>query len=295
MSKFRSLNSRTSYEEEHEIASSDDEELEVEPQDSHADNDSDIERETNARKQLNNNNNHLVHDGTNLLEHNTYESNSSPDNLDDVLIDLNIRRERLLTLAGKHVKQKSDMRNYCDSLVKISQQHEKDNIGWTERVVTEVADYAQNMDVPHFGSEQPGDTYFFSPLGVYVFGMVCLYNKIQDLIAQYYYKGERKKGGNNVASLIYNKFKLDGFVEKIEEIGPMKEYNLIMDNCGGQNKNRMVIRFFMMLAEVGYFKTGRMAFLVRGHTKNPCDRSFMLLKKTSTTKTFTQSNSCMTY
>ena len=57
------------------------------------------------------------------------------------------------------------------------------------------------------------------------------------------------------------------------------EYNIVMDNCGGQNKNRMVVRFLMMLTEIGFFKTCRMVFLVRGHTKNPCDRTFALLKK----------------
>lgn len=34
-----------------------------------------------------------------------------------------------------------------------------------------------------------------------------------------------------------------------------------------------------MLTEIGYFKKSRMFFLVRGHTKNPCDRTFILLKK----------------
>jgi len=35
-----------------------------------------------------------------------------------------------------------------------------------------VGDYAQNLGVPHFGGEQPGDTYYYSPLSVYCFGVV---------------------------------------------------------------------------------------------------------------------------
>ena len=35
----------------------------------------------------------------------------------------------------------------------------------------------------------------------------------------------------------------------------------------------------MMIMEIGFFKTRRMVFLVRGHTKNPCNRNFALLKK----------------
>jgi hypothetical protein len=34
-----------------------------------------------------------------------------------------------------------------------------------------VADYCQNMTLPQFGGEQHGETYYFSPLGVYCFGM----------------------------------------------------------------------------------------------------------------------------
>ena len=254
----------------------DEEEHDNEDQDSNVEfSDSDVERE----RSIQHSNNHPINDVTNNLEEVNTLSSISPDNLDDTVLHLNIMRERLLTEAGKHVKQKSDMREYCNSLVLISKQHKQENIAWNDRVITEVADYAQNLDVPHFGSEQPGDTYYFSPLSVYLFGIVRLYNEIEDLVAFYYFEGDGKKGGNNVASLIYNKFLFDGFVDKINEVGPMKEYNLIMDNCGGQNKNRMVIRLFMMLAELGYVKTARMSFLVRGHTKNPCDRNFMLLKK----------------
>ena len=54
----------------------------------------------------------------------------------------------------------------------------------------------------------------------------------------------------------------------------------VLDNCGGQNKNRMVLRLALFLVETGKFKCVRFVFLVRGHTKNACDRLFNLLKKT---------------
>ena len=28
---------------------------------------------------------------------------------------------------------------------------------------SDIMDYAQNLDIPHFGEEQPGATYYFSP------------------------------------------------------------------------------------------------------------------------------------
>ena len=35
-----------------------------------------------------------------------------------------------------------------------------------------VADYSQNIELPFFGNNQPGDTYYFSPLKVNVVGVV---------------------------------------------------------------------------------------------------------------------------
>ena len=67
--------------------------------------------------------------------------------------------------------------------------------------------------------------------------------------------------------------------EKSVEKGPLKFYNLVMDNCGGQNKNTMVIFFFLMLCEIGIIGEVNIIFLIRRHTKNLCDQIFALLKK----------------
>ena len=53
---------------------------------------------------------------------------------------------------------------------------------------------------------------------------------------------------------------------------------LVADNCTGQNKNRMVMRFVVWLVEKKFFAKVSLIFLVAGHTKNPCDRLFNLLK-----------------
>ena len=65
-----------------------------------------------------------------------------------------------------------------------------------------------------------------------------------------------------------------------DKFGPLLEYDLVMDNCGGQNKNRMVIRLYLALTEIGFFKYSKLLFLVRRHTKNIWDRMFTFLKKT---------------
>jgi hypothetical protein len=56
------------------------------------------------------------------------------------------------------------------------------------------------------------------------------------------------------------------------------EINLVFDNCTGQNKNRMVTRLLFYLVKLKICSTARAIFLVKGHTKNDCDRMFNLLK-----------------
>ena len=112
-----------------------------------------------------------------------------------------------------------------------------------------------------------------------MFGIVSTHTEKDSLLCQYFKEGDGAKGGNNVASMLWNKFKLCGFVNDSESKGPLGEYNLVMDNCGGQNKNRMVIRLFLMMAELKIFKKVNLICLVCGHTKNACDRMFMLLKQ----------------
>ena len=53
---------------------------------------------------------------------------------------------------------------------------------------------------------------------------------------------------------------------------------LVCDNCAGQNKNRMVLRYCVWLVESAKFDRVSLIFLVAGHTKNPCDRMFNLMK-----------------
>ncbi len=57
-----------------------------------------------------------------------------------------------------------------------------------------------------------------------------------------------------------------------------KKCTFVMDNCCGQNKNNMVIRFGMYLVEMKIYKKVEFVFLIPGHTKNACDRMFNTLK-----------------
>ena len=49
-----------------------------------------------------------------------------------------------------------------------------------------------------------------------------------------------------------------------------------MDNCGGQNKNKVSICLGAYLRKVGYFKKVNFMFLVKGHIKKSANRMFNL-------------------
>ena len=51
-----------------------------------------------------------------------------------------------------------------------------------------------------------------------------------------------------------------------------------MVNCTGQNKNGTIIKLAAYMCEMGWFKRVNLIFLIKGHTKNSCDRMFNLLK-----------------
>ena len=201
-------------------------------------------------------------------------------NSEDDMAPLFVRdEEQLVSKYYFHVKQFTEMRDLVRDFSKKGKKHHDENVVWEERSVVEFGDYAQNMDMPHFGSEQPGDIYYYSPLGIYVFGLVDTSGCKSKLTAFYYKEGVGKKGGNNVASLLWKNANSKSHIKRSEQDGALNEYVLTMDNCGGQNKNRMVIRFLLMMTELKVYNKVWLIFLVRGHTKNPCDRMYMLLKQ----------------
>jgi hypothetical protein len=58
------------------------------------------------------------------------------------------------------------------------------------------------LGVPHFGGEQPGDTYYYSPVSVYCFGVVEICSEQDQLYAYGYTEDNSAKGGNNIVSLL---------------------------------------------------------------------------------------------
>ena len=125
-----------------------------------------------------------------------------------------MEQESVITKASRHITMVQDMRTYAISLKEIAKRHHKEKVKWANLTITEVADYAQNLGMPHFGSEQPGDLYYYSDLSVYVYGVAREYTDLETLTAYYYTEDIGKKGGNNVASLLLKKMKIQGWIEK---------------------------------------------------------------------------------
>jgi hypothetical protein len=148
-------------------------------------------------------------------------------------------------------------------------------------VYTFIVDYGQDMELPSYNSEQPGCTYYFSPLTVFNLGVVNHAHAYNDgrvsehMHAHLNHEGVGKKGTNNVASLIVKTLQqLNIFRE--DSVGG--ELNIKFDNCSGQNKNNMVLKLAAWLMTMNYFKEVNFIFLIVGHTKNAADCLFNSLK-----------------
>ncbi|KAH9084184.1 hypothetical protein Ae201684P_020436 [Aphanomyces euteiches] len=58
-----------------------------------------------------------------------------------------------------------------------------------------------------------------------------------------------------------------------------RSLTMYADNCGGQNKNNTVLKYLLWLTDCKQFKEINLVFLVKGHTKNACDRGFAHIRR----------------
>lgn len=207
------------------------------------------------------------------------DKTSAPNN---VRVDVNPREAAILE-ASIHINDAIAQRKFVAQMHLLAKNGQKNNLPPSERTFLFFFDYAQNVECPFFGQEQPGETYYFSPLSINLFGITDACGEEETLHSYCYHEGQGKKGGNNVTSMLHH------YLHKHLRI-PVIRYDesagawgghlvLVCDNCGGQNKNRMVTRYLLWLIECKVFRKVSLVFLIAGHTKNPCDRLFNLLKK----------------
>lgn len=191
-------------------------------------------------------------------------------------------REQLMLESAEHIRMARAQRELYQQKMEEAQHDASEGKEHTETTYTYVVDFGQNMEMPVYNSQQPGCTYYYSPLSVYNLGMVDHAYEYDDgtisehMFAHVYHEGVGKKGANNVASLIVKTLHEQGRLRKDCAGG---ELNIFFDNCSGQNKNNTVIKLAGWLRAMGYFKTVNFVFLIVGHTKNAADRLFNSLKK----------------
>jgi hypothetical protein len=167
------------------------------------------------------------------------------------------------------------MQQLCQKVIEDAKKATKENVEVGEMVVTIVVDYFQNMEMPFFGKDQPGETYYYTPKTINLFGIVNCNEEKEILHAYAHSEEEGGKGGNNVASLIMKHLKDRGFLDGKKQ----NQLNIIMDNCPGQNKKNFVLRLAPYLQEKGYFNDVNFIFLIVGHTKNVANHLFNTLKR----------------
>ena len=81
-------------------------------------------------------------------------------------------QELILLQAGKHVTMARKQREYFNIKKQKARDDRKASVRQEDRTYCFVADFAQNMNIPNFSAEQPGATYYFSPMNMYPFGVV---------------------------------------------------------------------------------------------------------------------------
>jgi len=191
-------------------------------------------------------------------------------------------REMMLLEAANHIKMARAQRALYQEKVAAAVASTRAGKQHGESVYCFVVDYGQNMELPIYNSEQPGVTYYFSPLSVYNMGMVNHGHDYGDdrgvaehMHCHVYHEGVGKKGANNVSSLIVKTLRVLNLLRE-DSVGG--ELNIVFDNCSGQNKNNTVLKLAAWIMTMGYFKVVNFIFLVVGHTKNSADRLFNSLK-----------------
>jgi hypothetical protein len=138
-----------------------------------------------------------------------------------------------------------------------------------------VIDMSQNGSTPCLAGDQMGDFYYMSPLSHYIFG-IC--EPARKFMNNYIWEeGTAGRGANNIISCLYYDLVKRGIIGSTGK--PLKHLVIAADNCSAQNKNKAMIKFCMWLVEAGWVEEVTLMFLVKGHTKNDCDKMFNNLKQ----------------
>ena len=99
-------------------------------------------------------------------------------------------QEDIVLKAAKHVEMARKQRLLFNNKKREARADRLADKPHEDRSFCFVADFAQNMYVPNFSADQPGATYYYSPLNVYPFGIVDGSTEPSHLSAHVYYEGK---------------------------------------------------------------------------------------------------------
>ena len=152
----------------------------------------------------------------------------------------------------------------------------KDNVADKDMVITVVADCYQNMEMPFFGKDQPGKTYYYTPKTINLFGIVDCNSSKPVLHAYSYGEDHGGKGGNNVASLLMKHLGDRGLLDGTKR----KRLNVVMDNCAGQNKNHLRLEACPLSCQKRLLQRASFHILGRWTYQECCQLSLQYSQKT---------------
>lgn len=106
----------------------------------------------------------------------------------------------------KKLQFRSNRQQYKGVMLIRTVQDAANNLPNSKPHYTIIANYSQNIALPHFKQSQSGDTHYFTPLKVNIFGVVDCSIEGGRLGAQVYHEGQRKNR-NNISFLIMKEMK----------------------------------------------------------------------------------------
>ena len=136
-------------------------------------------------------------------------------------------------------------------------------------------DFAQHVELPLF-ADQPKQFYFANGLRLNIFGVADHTNRQQTTFmlpeGHWPYGKKSGKNTNSVISMLH-KFLHDRGLDNVPTLF------LSADNCGGQNKNHVLIYYLSWRMSCFPHREIYLHFKVAGHTKMFCDACFGLVKR----------------
>lgn len=161
-----------------------------------------------------------------------------------------------------------------------SAEYREDAVSAGDDALVLTMDFSQNLGLPYV-SDTPAGWYFLSLIGVSMFGVYSANKQKHSTFLYSEYKGG--KGANEVVSMLHRTLELHGAMHNVESESAVtsrpKRLVVWADNCVGQSKNLFVLWYLMLLVDHGVYDEALLKFLVKGHTKNPCDRGFAYARK----------------